>query len=74
MKRFPILSALFLSAAVTLSAQNPAATINVDAAASRHAISPYVYGVADGDASTLPDLNCPINRYGGNNTDRKSVV
>ena len=70
MKRLPILSALFLSAAVTLSAQNPAATINVDAAANRHAISPYVYGVAYGDASTLPDLNCPINRYGGNNTSR----
>src|SRR5690349_14079187 len=70
MKRFPILSALFLSAAVTLSAQNPAATINVDAAANRHPISPYVYGVAYGDASTLPDLNCPIDRYGGNNTSR----
>ena len=70
MKRFPILSALFLSAGVTVSAQNPAATINVDAAANRHPISPYVYGVAGGDASTLPDLNCPINRYGGNNTSR----
>ena len=70
MKRLPALSTLFLSAAVRVCAQNAAATINVDASANRHPISPYVYGVADGDAFTLPDLNCPINRYGGNNTSR----
>jgi PKD repeat protein len=70
MKRLTALSTLFLSAAFRVSAQNAAATINVDASANRHPISPYVYGVAYGDASTLPDLNCPINRYGGNNTSR----
>src|SRR5215467_5018994 len=61
---------LFLMAAVHALAQNPAATITVDASANVHPISPLVYGVAYGDATTLPDLNCPVNRYGGNNTSR----
>jgi len=51
-------------------AQNPATSVNVDAAANRHAINPNIYGVAYGDATTLADLNCPINRYGGNNSSR----
>src|SRR5215510_13408251 len=50
-------------------AQNPQAVITVDAAAGRHAISPYVYGLAYA-GSALGDLNCPIERYGGNNTTR----
>src|SRR5262249_17001201 len=49
--------------------QNPQAVITVDAAAGRHAISPYVYGLAYA-GSALGDLNCPIERYGGNNTTR----
>jgi hypothetical protein len=61
---------LFLMAAVHALAQNPAVTINVDAGANVHPISPRIYGVAYGDASTLLDLNCPVNRYGGNNTSR----
>src|SRR5712691_1019931 len=61
---------LFLLVAVHALAQNPAVTINVDAGANVHPISPLIYGVAYGDATTLPDLNCPINRYGGNNTSR----
>ena len=56
--------------AISASAQNPATTVTVDAAANRHAINPNIYGVAYGDSSTLPDLNCPVNRYGGNNTSR----
>ena len=44
--------------------------MTVDAAANRHAISPQIYGLAFGDANTLSDLNCPINRYGGNNSSR----
>jgi hypothetical protein len=51
-------------------AQNPAVTVNVDAAADRRAINPLVYGVAFGDSATLPDLNCPLNRWGGNSTTR----
>src|SRR5712691_2786222 len=61
---------LFLMVAVHALAQNPAVTINVDAGANVHPISPLIYGVAYGDATTLPDLNCPVNRYGGNNTSR----
>jgi hypothetical protein len=61
---------LFLALAGTLAAQNPAVAIGVDASANRHAISPNVYGVAYGDATTLPQLNVPLNRLGGNNTSR----
>ena len=50
--------------------QNPAATVTVDAAANRRPINPNIYGVAYGDANTLPALNTPVNRYGGNNTSR----
>ena len=69
-RSFALVAALGLS--TNLLAQNPAATINVDAgpaAAGRHAISPLVYGVAYGESS-LSDLNFPVNRYGGNNTSR----
>jgi len=43
-----------------------AVTINVDAAANRHPISPNVYGVAFASAAQLADLNVPMNRSGGN--------
>jgi len=56
--------------AATLAAQNPATTVTVDASANHHAINPNIYGIAYGDATTLPDLNVPLNRYGGNNTSR----
>jgi hypothetical protein len=52
------------------SAQNPAVTVAVDASADRHPISPLIYGVAYGDATTLNGLNAPLNRLGGNNTSR----
>ena len=69
--RMPVwMAALGLS--TSLFAQNPAATIDVDAsvtASGRHPISPLVYGVAYGEAN-LSDLNAPVNRYGGNNTSR----
>jgi hypothetical protein len=44
--------------------------ITIDASANRHAISPEIYGVAYGSSSDLTDLNCPVNRLGGNNTSR----
>jgi hypothetical protein len=50
--------------------QNPAITIAVDAAANRRTISPNVYGMAWADPATLADLNCPVNRQGGNSTSR----
>lgn len=49
---------------------NNGVNVNVDASANRHAISPLVYGVAYGTSSALADLNCPLNRLGGNNTSR----
>jgi hypothetical protein len=45
-------------------------TINVDAQASRHAISPLIYGVAFASAAELSDLNFTLNRSGGNNETR----
>ncbi len=51
-------------------AQNSPVTVTVDAAASRHAISPNVYGVAHASAAALGDLNVPVNRSGGNNMSR----
>src|SRR5262249_57180381 len=44
--------------------------VNVNVAANRHAISPYVYGVAHASTAQLADLNAPLNRNGGNNTSR----
>jgi len=64
------LGLLFLASAGALIAQNPAVTISIDASANRHSISPNIYGVAYGDSTTLPQLNVPLNRLGGNNTSR----
>src|SRR4051794_35868175 len=67
--RYTIAIAAFLFGGAAL-AQNPAATVSVDANANRRAINPNIYGVAYGTAATLADLNCVLNRYGGNNTTR----
>ena len=40
--------------------------IQVNAAASQHAISPLIYGLNNADAATLTYLNVPLNRSGGN--------
>lgn len=45
---------------------NTAANITVDAQLNRHPISPLIYGVAFASSNQLNDLNCPINRSGGN--------
>ena len=68
---FPLLSSTaFVVAVAVVSAQNGAVTVTVDAAASKHAINPNVYGVAYATTTQLADLNVPVNRYGGNNTSR----
>jgi hypothetical protein len=41
-------------------------TIQVDANASQHTISPIIYGLNNADAATLSYLNVPLNRFGGN--------
>jgi Glycoside hydrolase family 44/SdrD B-like domain len=51
-------------------AQNAAVTINVDAGADRRPVSPLIYGVAYADFTQLADLNCPLNRSGGNASTR----
>jgi hypothetical protein len=66
-----VLFVAFLLACTTgAEAQNPAVTIQVDATANRHSINPFIYGVAYGSTAQLLDLNCPLNRMGGNNTSR----
>jgi hypothetical protein len=52
------------------SAQNAAVTVNVDATANRHPIDPRVYGLAWATSTALSDLNCPLNREGGNAASR----
>lgn len=48
---------------------NAPITIRIDVGAGRHPISPLVYGLNyAGDHAA--DLNCPVNRLGGNNTSR----
>src|SRR5947208_1127317 len=61
---------LLLLACGHSGAQGTAVTINVDAAANKHAISPLIYGVAHAGTAALSDLNAPLNRNGGNNTSR----
>jgi len=41
-------------------------TINIDASSAKHAISPYIYGLAFASATALEDLNFTLNREGGN--------
>ncbi|MGH9764087.1 MAG: glycoside hydrolase family 44 protein, partial [Blastocatellia bacterium] len=60
----------FLPNIARVQAQSSSVTITVDAASNVHPISPLVYGVAYGGSAALTDLNCPINRYGGNNASR----
>jgi len=69
MSPYRALVAAFLCVPLML-AQNPGATISVDANANRRAINPNIYGLAYGTTAQLSDLNVPVNRYGGNNTSR----
>ena len=68
--RLLVLSLLVLSIATVVAADNPAATINVDANANQRAIDPRIYGLAFATPAQLQDLNVPLNRWGGNNTSR----
>jgi hypothetical protein len=49
-------------------------TLTVDAAASRHAISPDIYGMNFADATLADDLDLPVNRWGGNATTRYNYL
>jgi hypothetical protein len=56
-----------LSPAVVMAQSDKGVTrIVVDAAAAKHPISPYIYGVAFASTAVLADLNLSLNRSGGN--------
>ena len=63
-------SILAIALSGVAAAQNPTASVTVDANANRRAIDSRVYGVAYGTTTQLSDLNVPLNRYGGNNSSR----
>ena len=44
--------------------------LSVDAAANRHAISPYIYGMNYASEAIASALNLPVRRWGGNSTSR----
>jgi hypothetical protein len=72
-KRATLLHAALVSAALAAHSAALAQTtvpIAIDAGAKRHPISPLIYGVAHAGPTALADLNCPLNRNGGNNTSR----
>jgi len=56
--------------APSVRAQNAAVSIAVDTNANRRTINPQIYGLNYADTATLNDLNCSLNRMGGNNTSR----
>jgi hypothetical protein len=55
---------------ITQAATNSPVTVQIDAAADRHLISPLIYGVAFASSNQLKDMNVPLNRSGGNSTTR----
>jgi hypothetical protein len=61
-------AALCLSTVAKAPPQFASVTIQVDAAANRHTISPLIYGTAFATSAQLLDLNAPLNRSGGNTT------
>lgn len=59
---------LVLGLAIPVAAQT--ITVNVDASADRHRISPNVYGLNFATGAQLSDLHVTLNRSGGNTTTR----
>lgn len=44
--------------------------LSVNAAAGRHAVSPYIYGMSFADEDLAAELKLPLRRWGGNSTTR----
>ncbi|MBA2479947.1 MAG: cellulase [Planctomycetes bacterium] len=59
-------ASLLLAAAAWCGAE----TITIDAGGTRRPIDPLVYGTNFATAAQLADLNCLVNRHGGNTTTR----
>jgi len=66
----PVAMALTFCYAPQVFAQNPAASVTVDANLNRHPISPNIYGVAYASTSDLAATNFTVNRSGGNSASR----
>jgi hypothetical protein len=58
------------SAGGSSSGTNANVTVQINALANRHAISPQIYGVAFATSNELADLNFTMNRMGGNSETR----
>ena len=48
--------------------------VTINAAAGRHAISPFIYGMAMAPEDYIVDLRLPLNRWGGNDKTRYNWV
>lgn len=71
---FALIVALTLAVAVSAMAANPAITINVDAAADRHAIDARIYGSSWATAAEIQTLGLTLNRWGGNAMSRYNWI
>jgi hypothetical protein len=52
------------------AAAEPGPALRVDLTADRHAISPQVYGMSFADPVLATEIGLPVDRWGGNHTDR----
>jgi hypothetical protein len=57
-------------ALIALASQTFAVDVNVDVAATRHAIDPRIYGAAWANATQIAQLGLTLNRWGGNAVSR----
>ena len=70
MPKFYVDDIKLVSAPPAGSGTNTPVTVQVDALADRHPISPLIYGVCWASSNQLRELNAPLNRSGGNATSR----
>lgn len=72
MKSIAALALIALAPAVF--ADNPAISIDIDAAANRHAIDPRIYGSSWASAAQITELGLTLNRWGGNAMSRYNWI
>ena len=60
-----LVTGLIAAFGLAASAATTAQTITVNAATGQRAIDPRIYGVSMATPAMLADLNCPLNRFGG---------
>jgi len=54
----------------TVAPPSTGPALTIDAAANRHAISPFIYGMNFADEGLAAELDLPVRRWGGNATTR----